>query len=34
MSAKFTLIDLGCAKKETRFGFFIPPTDGLDAFFF
>jgi hypothetical protein len=34
MSVKFTLVDLGHAKKETRFGFFFPPTDGINALFF
>jgi hypothetical protein len=34
MSVKFSLVDLGCVKEETRFGFFIPPTDGFNAFFF
>jgi hypothetical protein len=30
----FELIDLGDAKEETRFGFFIPPTDGVNEFRF
>ena len=28
------LVDLGDAKEETRFGFFRPPTDGVNVFRF
>ena len=28
------LVDLGDAKEETRFGIFLPPTDGVNIFRF
>ena len=28
----FELVDLGDAKEETRFGFFFPPSDGINIF--
>lgn len=31
---EFELVDLGDAKEETRFGFFRPPTDGVNVFRF
>jgi hypothetical protein len=30
---EFELIDLGDAKEETRFGHFVPPTDGINELF-
>jgi hypothetical protein len=32
MDQSFELIDLGDAKKETRFGFHFPPSDGINFF--
>ena len=29
----FELVDLGDAKEETKFGFFKPPSDGVNVFF-
>lgn len=34
MDQSFELVDLGDAKEETRFGFFFPPTDGVNIFRF
>ncbi len=31
---EITLIDLGDAKEETRFGHFFPPSDGVNIFRF
>jgi hypothetical protein len=31
---EFELIDLGDAKEETRFGHFVPPTDGIAVYFY
>ena len=34
MDETFTLVDLGDAKEETKWGFFLPPTDGINEFRF
>jgi hypothetical protein len=34
MDEEVVLIDLGDAKEETRFGFWIPPTDAINEFRF
>jgi hypothetical protein len=34
MDEEFELIDLGDAKEETRFGHFVPPTDGINEYFY
>lgn len=34
MDQSFELVDLGDAKKETRFGTRFPPSDGIDLFRF
>ncbi len=31
---EFLLVDLGDAKEETRYGYFFPPTDGINIFRF
>ena len=32
MSAEFILVDLGRATKETKFGFWLSPTDAITEF--
>ena len=32
LTEAFDLVDLGNAKEETRFGFFFPPSDGINIF--
>jgi hypothetical protein len=34
MDEEFTLVELGDAKEETRYGAFFPPTDGVNEFRF
>lgn len=33
MNEEFELIDLGDAKKETRYGHYVFPTDGINIYF-
>jgi hypothetical protein len=32
MNEEFELVDLGDAKEETRYGHFVPPTDGITEY--